>query len=136
MMFEFHPEARVELTEAALHYDRQVPGLGERLVRRVVDLLTKQPHIGIPADPNLHKFVLTRFPFILYYSFTGDVLRIGPLRTKVGVRAIGRIELPRREEAECVTRSDENLSQNHALGGTASNLFPSFVRRGKGRSKL
>jgi toxin ParE1/3/4 len=76
MTFEFHPEARVELTEAALHYDRQVHGLGERLVRRVVDLLTKQPHIGIPADPNLHKFVLTRFPFILYYSFTGDVLRI------------------------------------------------------------
>jgi hypothetical protein len=30
MRLEFHPEAELELIEAALHYELQVPGLGER----------------------------------------------------------------------------------------------------------
>ena len=42
MRLEFHPEAELELIEAAVHYELQVPGLGERFeaeVRRVADLL-------------------------------------------------------------------------------------------------
>lgn len=79
MKLEFHPEAESELIEAAVYYERQVPGLGERFeteIRRAVDLLLDQPAMGIPADQNLRKFILTRFPFTLYYSVTGDVLRI------------------------------------------------------------
>ncbi|MDF0673469.1 MAG: type II toxin-antitoxin system RelE/ParE family toxin [Nitrospira sp.] len=79
MTFEFHPEAEVELIEAAAYYERHVPGLGDRFqceIRRIVDLLVSQPQIGAPADPNLRKFILTRFPFTLYYSITADVLRI------------------------------------------------------------
>lgn len=79
MKLEFHPEAELELIEAAVYYERQVPGLGERFeteIRRAADLLLDQPAIGIPADQNLRKFILTRFPFTLYYSVTGDVLRI------------------------------------------------------------
>ena len=79
MRLEFHPDAELELIEAAVYYERQVPGLGERFeieIRRAADLLLAQPEIGIPADSHLRKFVLTRFPFTLYYSVTGDVLRI------------------------------------------------------------
>ena len=79
MRLEFHPEAELELIEAAVYYDKQVPGLGERFeseIRYVTDLLLDQPEIGLPADPDLRKFVLTRFPFTLYYSVTADVLRI------------------------------------------------------------
>lgn len=79
MTFDFHPEAEVELIEAAAYYERQVPGLGERFqseIRRIVDLLVNQPHLGAPVDPDLRKFTLTRFPFALYYSITADVLRI------------------------------------------------------------
>lgn len=79
MRLEFHPEAELELIEAAVCYERQVPGLGERFeaeIRRAIDLLLDQPEIGLPADPNLRKFILTRFPFTLYYSVTADVLRI------------------------------------------------------------
>ena len=79
MTFEFHPEAEVEFIEAAAYYERHVPGLGERFqseIRRIVDLLVNQPQIGSPADPDLRKFILTRFPFTLYYSITADVLRI------------------------------------------------------------
>lgn len=79
MRLEFHPDAALELVEAALHYERQVPGLGWRFeseMRRATDLLLDQPQIGLSADPNLRKFILTRFPFTLYYSVTADVLRI------------------------------------------------------------
>ncbi|MBM2805486.1 MAG: hypothetical protein HW419_3379 [Deltaproteobacteria bacterium] len=79
MKLEFHPEAESELIEAAAYYELQVPGLGERFeaeVRRATDLLLEQPEIGAPADPVLRKFVLSRFPFILFYSVTSDILRI------------------------------------------------------------
>ncbi|MBH0204723.1 MAG: type II toxin-antitoxin system RelE/ParE family toxin [Nitrospira sp.] len=79
MRLEFHPEAELELIEAAVYYETQVPELGERFeseIRRATDLLLDQPGIGLPANPNLRKIILTRFPFTLYYSVTADVLRI------------------------------------------------------------
>lgn len=79
MRLEFHPEAELELIEAAAHYELQVPGLGQRFeaeVRRATDILLDHPDIGSPADPHLRRFVLNRFPFTLYYSATSDVLRI------------------------------------------------------------
>ncbi len=66
MKLEFHPEAELELIEAAAYYELQVPGLGERFeaeVRRATDLLLEHPEIGAPADPVLRKLVLNRFPF-------------------------------------------------------------------------
>lgn len=79
MRLEFHPEAEMELIEAAAHYEIQVPGLGERFeaeIRRATDILLEHPDIGSPADPHLRRFILNRFPFTLYYSATSDVLRI------------------------------------------------------------
>ena len=79
MRLEFHPEAEMELIEAAAHYELQVPGLGERFeaeIRHATDILLEHPDIGAPADPHLRRFVLNRFPFTLYYSATADVLRI------------------------------------------------------------
>lgn len=79
MKLEFHPEAETELIEAAAHYELQVPGLGERFeaeVRRATEVLCEHPEIGAPADADLRKFILNRFPFTLYYSLSGDVLRI------------------------------------------------------------
>ena len=79
MRLEFHPEAELELIEVAVYYEKQVPGLGERFeseIRYATDLLLDQPEIGSLVDPNLRKFILTRFPFTLYYCVTADVLRI------------------------------------------------------------
>jgi plasmid stabilization system protein ParE len=76
---EFHPEAELELIEAAAHYERQVPGLGERFateVQRATELLLERPDIGAPADPSLRRLILNRFPFTLYYSAAPDVLLI------------------------------------------------------------
>lgn len=79
MRLEFHPEAELELIEAALHYELELPGLGERFeseVRRATDLLLEHPEIGQSVDPDLRWFVLPRFPFTLIYSVTSDALRI------------------------------------------------------------
>ena len=68
MRLEFHPEAELELIEAALHYELQVPGLGERLeseIRRATDFLLDHPEIGQAVAPDLRQFVLSRFPFTL-----------------------------------------------------------------------
>ena len=79
MRLEFHPEAELELIEAAVYYENHVPGLGERFeaeIRYATDLLLDQPEIGTSVGPDLRKFILTRFPFTLYYSVIGDVLCI------------------------------------------------------------
>lgn len=79
MRLEFHPEAELELIEAALHYEMEVSGLGERFgieVRRATDLLLDHPEIGQQVDPDLRLLVLPRFPFALIYSASSDVLRI------------------------------------------------------------
>jgi plasmid stabilization system protein ParE len=79
MNLEFHPEAELELIEAADFYEQEVPGLGERFeseAHRATDLLLAHPDIGTPVDSTLRTFVLNRFPYTLYYSVTTDVLRI------------------------------------------------------------
>ena len=79
MRLEFHPEAELELIESAVYYEKQVSGLGERFeseIRYATDLLLDQPEIGTFIGPYIRKFILTRFPFTLYYSAVSDVLRI------------------------------------------------------------
>ena len=79
MKLEFHPEAELELIEAALHYQLEVPGLGERFeaeVRRATDLLLEHPEVGQSVASDLRRFVLPRFPFTLIYSATSDILRV------------------------------------------------------------
>ncbi len=64
MRLEFHPEAELESVEAAVYYEKQAPGLGERFeseIRYATDLLLDQPEFGSPADPDLRKFILIRF---------------------------------------------------------------------------
>ena len=79
MKYEFHPEAEEEFIEAAAYYERNVPGLGERFGREVlrdIEQLLEHPELGTPIDENLRKLFLIRFPYLLIYSFTTDVLRI------------------------------------------------------------
>ena len=71
MRLEFHPEAELELIAAAVYYDKQIPGLGERFefeIRYATDLLLDQPEIGTSVSSDIRKFILTSFPFTLYYS--------------------------------------------------------------------
>jgi plasmid stabilization system protein ParE len=77
MKYEFHPEAELELDEAALRYEAEVTGLGVRFgdeVERVVSLLLEHPEIGARIDENLRHFVLRKFPFSVVYAVVRDDL--------------------------------------------------------------
>lgn len=49
MKVEFHPQAEEEFIEAALFYEREVPGLGDAFIDEldlVTDLIQKHPELG------------------------------------------------------------------------------------------
>jgi hypothetical protein len=75
MRYEFHPEAELELYEAALRYETEVPDLGRRFgdeVERVVHLMLEHPELG----------KLTRFFGILFLrKFPFSVVCAGVLAT-------------------------------------------------------
>jgi hypothetical protein len=61
MRLEFHPEAELELDEAASFYEASLSGLGSDLgdeVERVIGILLEHPELGARLDENLRHFVL------------------------------------------------------------------------------
>lgn len=79
MKYEFHPEAELELYEAALRYESEIPELGRRFgdeVERVVNLLLEHPELGARVDKTLRHFVLRKFPFSVVYVVTTDLIYI------------------------------------------------------------
>jgi hypothetical protein len=75
MRLEFHPEAELELDEAASFYEASLSGLGSDLgdeVERVIGILLEHPELGARLDENLRHFVLRRFPFSVVYSAEGQ----------------------------------------------------------------
>lgn len=79
MKYEFHPEAELELYEAAFRYESEVPELGRRFgdeVERVVNLLLEHPELGARVDETLRHFVLRKFPFSVVYAATDDLIYI------------------------------------------------------------
>jgi plasmid stabilization system protein ParE len=79
MRYEFHPEAELELYEAALRYETEVTDLGRRFgdeVERVVRLLLGHPELGASVDETLRHFVLRKFPFSVVYAVTADLIYI------------------------------------------------------------
>ena len=75
MKYEFHPEAELELYEAATFYEVGMSGLGDDFsdeVERVINLLLEHPELGAQVDEHLRHFVLRRFPFSVVYAATED----------------------------------------------------------------
>lgn len=77
MKYEFHPEAELELYEAALRYEAEVSGLGVRFgdeVELVVGLLLEHPEMGSRVDENLRHFVLRKFPFSVVHAVVSELI--------------------------------------------------------------
>lgn len=92
MRLEFHPEAELELIAAAVYYDKQVTGLGERFefeIRYATELLLDQPEIGTFVGPGLRTFILTRFPSLSTTVSQAIFCTLRLSLTKVAVPAIG-----------------------------------------------
>ena len=79
MKYEFHPEAELEVLEAAARYEAEVPSLGLEFggeLERVIELLLENPELGAQVDGDIRHFVLRRFPFSVIYVATRDVVYI------------------------------------------------------------
>lgn len=85
MRVELHPEARAEVRAAALWYDEQRPGLGDRFIERVDEVLHRledAPAIyrvwpGTDAAPvPIHKAVLDQFPYLVAFDLHTDSVLI------------------------------------------------------------
>jgi hypothetical protein len=86
MNYEFHPEAELEVIEAAARYDAAVPGLGERFgdeVERVIELLLERPELGARVIGEIRHFVLQRFPFSIIYVVLRSCSTSSPSLTAV-----------------------------------------------------
>lgn len=79
MRYELHPEAELELYEAASRYEALVPELGLRFadeVERVIQLLVDHPELGSKVDAELRHFVLRKFPFSVVYAISADLISV------------------------------------------------------------
>lgn len=85
-----HPAAQAELSDAAEHYDEQVPGLGERFIRRVEEATAFLQHhpAGAPVvEGVLRGKLVPRFPYTVFYSVDDGeifVLAIGHHKRRPG----------------------------------------------------
>ena len=86
----FHPLARDELAAAVAFYERQAKGLGAELsaeVRRSLTRLSALPYSGSPAEEDVRRAFVRRFPFAIVYRPESDrllVLAVMHLRRKPG----------------------------------------------------
>ena len=85
MRVGFHPEARAEVRAAALWYDERSPGLGDRSVERVSEVLERldvAPTIypiwpGTESAPTpIRKAVLDRFPFLVAFELHSESVSV------------------------------------------------------------
>ena len=64
MEWVFHSEAEAEFIESAAHFEREVPGLGQRFgraVKEALEIIVKHPEIGSRLNDELRSFVVAGF---------------------------------------------------------------------------
>jgi plasmid stabilization system protein ParE len=79
MQLTYHPEAELELREAARGYEDQVAGLGERFLREfdaAVQEIRAAPTRWRIVEDDLRRYMIRRFPYGIYYRVEGDSIRI------------------------------------------------------------
>ena len=77
MKVQLHPEAEVELYEAAAWYEDRRPGLGESLLAamtRWLDVIVAEPSMwpkwphAPDLDPPIRQLIVERFPYAIAYQ--------------------------------------------------------------------
>jgi toxin ParE1/3/4 len=75
----FHPDADVEITEAAQYYEERMAGLGSDLlgeVERALDQILTNPEASQRIARRVRRKPLWRFPYNLIYAVYPDRIRI------------------------------------------------------------
>ena len=71
--------AKLDLAEARGWYDEQRPGLGRELVETVsesLDRIQEHPELYPQVDDQVHRAVLQRFPYAIFYIAKPDTIRV------------------------------------------------------------
>ena len=79
MRLIYHPDAEMELMEAAQVYESGVPGLGERFLTEMDEAIRgieEAPHRWPILEDEIRRRTLLRFPYSIYYRVEGSELRI------------------------------------------------------------
>lgn len=87
---KFHPEAELEMIEAARFYEDRQHHLGLRYlqsVKQTVDKISLNPQIYKPIEPDIKRCRVTSFPFAVVFRETKDwieVIAVMHIRKKPG----------------------------------------------------
>lgn len=79
MKLSFHPEAALELEDAAFYYEDCQPGLGRQLtdeIESAIQLLLAHPQAWTEIASGIRRVLVRRFPFGLLYSIGHDEIYI------------------------------------------------------------
>ena len=79
MRLIYHPEAEVELVEAAQYYDRRVATLGIQFLdeaERTVSMILEAPQRHNIIAEDVRRCLMLRFPYAIYYRPVPDCVRI------------------------------------------------------------
>ena len=84
--FKFHPEALEEVEEAAVFYEDRQPGLGNRFMEALEDMISRMrrnPLLYRKIDGEIRKCRLLRFPYgIIYRVKNGNIEIIAVMHLK------------------------------------------------------
>ena len=79
MRVEFAEAAREEAAEVQAHYAAAAAGLGEAFaqeIRIAIEKIQEAPLLWSPITRRTRRFVIHRFPYIVVYRVSGDLIRI------------------------------------------------------------
>ncbi len=79
MRLTYHPDAKAELIEAARFYNQRVSGLGAEFLEAVDQsgqIILKTPDRWRVVDGNVRRYLMSRFPYTIYYRLLPDRIRI------------------------------------------------------------
>ena len=84
--YSFHPEALFEYAEAARYYLREAsPRVSEAFVTAVefaiAALIAAPERWRVVEEPEIRRYVFSRFPFVIYYRWEPQNQRIAILRS-------------------------------------------------------
>jgi plasmid stabilization system protein ParE len=75
----FRPEARADVIDARAWYERQQPGLGNRFITALDELLARisqTPEIYAVVLKTVRRAKLRRFPYLVYYRVLKDTAEV------------------------------------------------------------
>ena len=79
MRLIYHPDAEAELIEAARYYESRVATLGIQFLaeaNRAVGIILDSPNRWAVVDEDIRRYLMSRFPFGIYYRVLSDRLHI------------------------------------------------------------